>query len=90
MRAAVLSSVDGAFELRDVPEPDANGRALVHVRAAGINFADVLIRRGRYPQMPELPVVLKPSKVGPLLDQNGAARALTGLRRIGVVPETVW
>jgi NADPH2:quinone reductase len=68
VRAAVLSSVDGAFELRDVPEPDANGRALVHVRAAGINFADVLIRRGRYPQMPELPVVLGSEVAGELAD----------------------
>jgi NADPH:quinone reductase len=31
---------------------------LVHVRAAGINFADVLVRQGRYPQAPELPTVL--------------------------------
>ncbi|HST26273.1 MAG TPA: alcohol dehydrogenase catalytic domain-containing protein, partial [Gaiellaceae bacterium] len=30
---------------------------LVHVRAAGINFMDLLIRQGRYPQAPELPVV---------------------------------
>ena len=29
----------------------------MRVRAAGINFADVLIRRGRYPQTPELPAV---------------------------------
>jgi len=28
------------------------------VCAAGVNFADVLIRLGRYPQMPELPTVL--------------------------------
>jgi NADPH2:quinone reductase len=30
----------------------------VRVRAAGINFADVLVRQGRYPQAPELPTVL--------------------------------
>jgi NADPH2:quinone reductase len=37
-----------------MPEPDA---PVLDVRAAGLNFADVLIRGGRYPQMPELPFV---------------------------------
>jgi fatty-acyl-CoA synthase len=36
--------------------PEAGERqAVVRVRAAGLNFLDVLIRHGRYPQMPELP-----------------------------------
>jgi NADPH:quinone reductase len=35
-----------------VPAPTGD---VVRVRAAGINFLDVLIRRGRYPQMPGLP-----------------------------------
>ena len=56
MRAAVLAEVDGPFELRDVP--DLEGETVVRVRAAGINFLDVLIRHGRYPQMPELPAIL--------------------------------
>ena len=68
MRAAVLSSVSGPFELREVPDPAAEGRVLVRVKAAGINFADVLIRRGRYPQMPELPVVLGSEIAGELED----------------------
>jgi len=38
------------------------------VRAAGVNFADVLIRRGRYPQMPEFPVVLGSEIAGELED----------------------
>ena len=41
---------------------------LVRVRAAGVNFADVLIRRGRYPQMPELPAVLGDEVAGELED----------------------
>ena len=68
MRAAVLSTVSGPFELREVPDPAGEGRVLVRVRAAGINFADVLIRRGRYPQMPELPVVLGSEIAGELED----------------------
>ena len=61
MRAAVLQGVGGPEQLvvEDVPEPVAgNGQTVVTVRAAGINFADVLIRLGLYPQMPELPTVL--------------------------------
>ena len=68
MRAALLREVDGPFELADLPDPDAAGKVLVRVRAAGINFADVLIRRGRYPQMPELPVVLGSEIAGELED----------------------
>src|SRR6185437_12358502 len=68
LRAALLREVDGPFEIREVPEPNADGKALVWVRAAGINFADVLMRRGRYPQMPELPAVLGSEIAGELED----------------------
>jgi NADPH:quinone reductase len=68
VRAAVLREVDGPFELADVPDPAADGKALVRVRAAGINFADVLVRRGRYPQMPELPAILGNEISGELED----------------------
>jgi NADPH:quinone reductase len=68
LRAALLREVDAPFELADVPDPDADGKTLVRVRAAGINFADILIRRGRYPQMPELPVVLGSEIAGELED----------------------
>jgi len=69
MRAAVLEGVGGPEQLvvRDVPEPEApEGSVVVDVRAAGINFADVLIRLGRYPQMPELPAVLGSEVAGEL------------------------
>jgi NADPH2:quinone reductase len=57
MRAVVLHETGGPERLvvEDVPEPEGD---VVHVRAAGINFADVLVRLGRYPQPPELPAVL--------------------------------
>ena len=61
MRAVVLEGVGGPEQLavREVPEPvAAEGQVLVDVRAAGINFADVLIRLGNYPQMPDMPAVL--------------------------------
>jgi NADPH:quinone reductase len=57
VRAVVLDE-ERRLELREVPEPEPGaGQALVHVRAAGVNYADVLIREGRYPQPPPLPFV---------------------------------
>jgi NADPH:quinone reductase len=57
VKALVLDE-ERRLELRDVPEPVAEaGRTLVEVRAAGVNYADVLIREGRYPQPPPLPYV---------------------------------
>ena len=61
MRAVVLSGVGGPelLQVQDVPEPEpVDGARVIDVRAAGVNFADVLVRLGRYPQMPELPTVL--------------------------------
>jgi NADPH2:quinone reductase len=55
VKAVVLREVGGELALEDVDEPTGT---VVDVRAAGVNFADVLIRRGLYPQMPELPYVL--------------------------------
>lgn len=57
MKALVLDE-DRQLELRDVPAPVAEaGQTVVDVRAAGVNYADVLIREGRYPQPPPLPYV---------------------------------
>jgi NADPH2:quinone reductase len=69
LRAAVLKGVGGPEQLvvEEVPEPEASeGRVLVDVRAAGVNFADVLIRLGTYPQAPELPAVLGSEIAGEL------------------------
>jgi NADPH2:quinone reductase len=78
LRAAVLPAVDGPFEFREVPDPEPqDGQALVRVSAAGINFLDILIRRGRYPQMPELPAVLGSEIAGELED---------GTRVMAIVP----
>ncbi len=78
MRAAVLSAVDGPLRLTDVPDPEVgDGQALVRVRAAGLNFLDVLIRHGRYPQMPELPAVLGAEIAGELEDGTRVMALLT-------------
>jgi NADPH2:quinone reductase len=89
LRAAVLSAVDAPFELRDAPDPVAeDGEALVHVRAAGINFLDILVRRGRYPQMPELPAVLGSELAGELEDGTRVMGLVSGgaYAELAVVP----
>jgi NADPH2:quinone reductase len=61
VRAVLLRETGGPeqLEVTDVPEPEPrDGQALVRVRAAGINFLDVLVRQGRYPQAPPLPTIL--------------------------------
>ena len=60
MRAVVLDAIGGPEELRlrDLPPPVAEeGQVVVDVKASAINFLEILIRRGLYPQMPELPWV---------------------------------
>jgi len=58
MKAVVLEGIGGPEELvlRDHPAPVAEaGQSVVDVKASAINFLEILIRRGLYPQMPELP-----------------------------------
>jgi NADPH:quinone reductase len=95
LKAAVLPAVDAPFELRDVPEPERGERqAIVRVRAAGLNFLDVLIRHGRYPQMPELPAVLGSELAGELDDgtrvmalvRGGAYAELANVDLAAIVP----
>jgi len=89
LKAAVLPAVDAPFELRDVPDPvPQDGEVLVRVRAAGINFLDVLIRRGRYPQMPELPAVLGYELSGELEDGARVMAMVTtgGYAELAAVP----
>ena len=54
MRAVTIA--DGALSIADRPDPrPARGEVLVAVRAAGINGADILQRKGAYPAPPGAP-----------------------------------
>jgi NADPH:quinone reductase len=60
VKAVVLreTGAPDRLALEEVPDPEPeSGQIVVRVRAAGVNFADVLVRQGRYPQPPELPTV---------------------------------
>jgi NADPH2:quinone reductase len=66
--------------MEDVPEPEAGeGQSVVDVKAAGINYADVLIRDGHYPQPPPLPTILGNEVAGDIDGRRVVAFArLTG------------
>jgi NADPH2:quinone reductase len=60
MNAIVVTGSTGpdSLELRDVPEPKlAVNEVLVHIHAAGLNFADVRACQGKYPGGPEPPFI---------------------------------
>jgi NADPH2:quinone reductase len=82
VRAVVLHETGDADQLRveEVPRPD---EPRMRVGAAGVNFLDVLVRQGRYPQPPPLPTVpgievagdLAGKRVVALLRQTGGGYA---------------
>lgn len=59
------------LQLREAPDPQAGpGQIRVRVRAAGINFADLMARLGLYPDAPKLPAVVG-YEVSGVVDQVG-------------------
>src|SRR5713226_5763466 len=59
------------LEVREAPDPVAGaGKVRIRVRAAGINFADLLARVGLYPDAPKLPCVIGYEVAG-VVDQVG-------------------
>jgi NADPH:quinone reductase-like Zn-dependent oxidoreductase len=61
MRAVVISRHGGpeVLTVRELPDPAVDpGRVRIEVRAAGINFADLMARSGMYPDAPPLPSVV--------------------------------
>lgn len=61
MRQVVITRRGGpeVIELREAPDPQpAPGEVRIRVRAAGLNFADVMARVGMYPDAPKFPAVM--------------------------------
>jgi NADPH2:quinone reductase len=67
MKVVEISKFGGPEVLQVVerPAPDpGRGQALIKVQAAGVNFAETLMRQNRYAVTPSLPVVLGSEVVG--------------------------
>jgi len=61
MRAVVITKAGPpeVLQVQERPEPTPGpGQVLIDVRAAGVNFADVMARIGLYPDAPDLPAVV--------------------------------
>ncbi len=99
MRALVVTRLDGpdAIELRDVPAPTSVDDVIIEVHAAGANFADLLMTRGKYQVKPEPPfvpgvevagVVLAAPEGSPLRpgDRVAAAARLGAFAEIAAAP----
>ena len=60
MQAVVCRQLEGpsALELAEMPSPDMGaGEVRVRVRAAGVNFPDILMMEGKYQVKPRLPFI---------------------------------
>lgn len=78
------------LQLREAPDPSpTEGQLRVRVRAAGINFADVLARKGLYPDAPKVPCVVgyefsgSVDAVGAGVDRTWVGKDVFGLTRFG-------
>ncbi len=86
MRAVVIAAHGGveALEVREVERPRALAdRVRVRVRAAGLNRADLLQRRGRYPAPPGAPADIPGLEFAGEVDETGdEVRALRAGQRV--------
>lgn len=84
------------LELREASDPaPAEGALRIRVRAAGINFADVLARQGLYPDAPKAPCVVGyevsgvVDDVGAGVDRGWIGKDVFALTRFGGYADTV-
>jgi len=74
------------LQVREAPDPDpGDGEVRIRVKAAGINFADLMARVGLYPDAPKLPCVVG-YEVSGVIDAvgKGVTRVAVGDRVFGM------
>jgi len=98
MRQIVTTRNGGVEVLKVEEKPDLRpgpGEVLVRVKAAGLNFADILARQGLYPDAPKKPCVMGYEvsglieSIGEGVDQNLIGKAVVALTRFGGQSELV-
>lgn len=98
MRQIVTTRNGGVevLKIEEAPDPKPSaGDALIRVKAAGLNFADILARQGLYPDAPKKPCVMGyevsgiVESVGPGVDQTLVGKAVVALTRFGGQSELV-
>src|SRR3954466_6154329 len=83
MRAVVITAHGdpSVLKVQDRPDPGLGpGQVRVDVKAAGLNFADVMARMGLYPDAPKPPAVVGYQVAGGVAEagEGGGARAAGG------------
>lgn len=73
------------LEVREAPDPEPkNGEVRIRVRAAGVNFADVMARVGLYPDAPKLPAVMGYEVAGEIdLPSSRAGERVIAMTKFG-------
>lgn len=87
MKVAMINHFGGpdVFEIKEVPTPTPDtGQVLVRVGAAGINFAETLMRENRYAVTPELPAVLGTEVAGTIVKLGGDVKGIAIGARVAV------
>ena len=84
------------LQLREAPDPQPQvGELRIRVRASGINFADILARKGLYPDAPKFPAVMGyevsgvVDAVGPQVDSAWIDKEVLALTRFRGYADTV-
>jgi len=93
MKALVLTKYGNAYEAFEIRELNEEillpGEVRIEVSASGLNFADVLGRKGLYPALPPLPVVMgydvvgKITQVGEGVDTQWIGKRVAALTHFG-------
>jgi NADPH:quinone reductase-like Zn-dependent oxidoreductase len=61
LRQVWITQTGGAevLAIKEAPDPEPTaGEVPIRVEASGVNFADILARLGRYPDLPKIPAVV--------------------------------
>ena len=97
MKAVVITRYGGpeVLEVQDTADPQPKaGQAMVRVQAAGVNFADIMMANGGYPNTPPPPLVAGREFAG-VLEESGERvmgyTSMSGFAERVAIPRThIW